>query len=201
MTTFPAFPGLRHFYTGISDQGLEYLVQSAPYLELLSLKLENPPLSHYILAAASNFTRLITLVIQFGSQSSLSGQDLLLLAQKCPHLAELEIGYVRSQPSVFGMTDSIIDEVSQRIPKLSHLRLILDHPEPLTWNSLLSLARHCKNLETLRLSCGFTWQEAVDGTQENIFSRLQSSMLFLTKITGMRRLRMTRRLPFSPLVC
>lgn len=77
----PAFPSLKYFYTGTSDQGLECLARYAPNLETLGIDLQNLPPSHHILASASCFTRLTRLTIHFGPQSSLSGQELVLLAE------------------------------------------------------------------------------------------------------------------------
>jgi hypothetical protein len=95
----------------------------------------------------------------------------VLLAQKCPELISLSIGEDEGcRPSGSGITDSIIDEAAQKT-KTSQLILIFDRPDLLTWQSILSLARHCKNLEILKLSCNFTSQEAISGAWEKCFPR------------------------------
>jgi hypothetical protein len=177
---FPAFPELRHLYTGTSDEGLECLARYVPNLETLSISLQCFPPSHNILASASNFTQLTRLAIHFGPQSSLSGHDLVALAQKCPELMELSIGANKGHcPSGSNINDSIIDEMAQKMLKVSELSLILDRPDLLTWRSLLSLARHCKTLDMLKISCNFTWQEAVNGIKENSFPKLWALEIIL----------------------
>jgi hypothetical protein len=172
-TISSVFLKLRHFYTGTSNKGLENLARYLPNLETLSLHLQNLPPSHHILVSASSFTRLRRLTVHFGPQNSLSGHDLVLLAQNCPELAELSVGEDEGcRPSGSGITDSTIDDMAQKMPKISELSLIFDRPDLLTWRSLLSLARHCKNLAMLKISCNFTWQAAVNGAQENIFRSL-----------------------------
>lgn len=177
---YPAFPNLKYFFTGTSDQGLEFLALYAPNLDTLSLDLQNLPPSRYILASASKFTRLTSLAVHFSPQSTLTGHDLVVLTQKCPQLTDISIGEDEgSRPSGFGISDSVIDEVARNLPKLSQLILIFDNPGLLTWQSLLSFARHCKSLEMLKISCNVNWQEAVHGMQENIFSTLWSLEIVL----------------------
>ncbi|KAH6672251.1 hypothetical protein B0J14DRAFT_69611 [Halenospora varia] len=169
----PAFPNLTHFYTGVSDEGLECLARYAPNLKTLAVYLQNLSPSYRILASASHFTLLKDLTVHFGPQSSASGKDLLLLAQKCPNLAELSIGeYEGSRPSGSGINDSIMESMAKNLPNITQLNLIFDRPDLLTWQSITSLARHCKKLEMLKLSCNFTWEEAITGTQEGMFPTL-----------------------------
>jgi hypothetical protein len=178
--TSAIFPKLRHFYTGISDKGLENLTGYMPNLETLSLQLQNLPPSHHTLASASNFTRLRNLTVHFSPQSSVSGHDLVILAQNCPELVELSLGEDEGcRPTSSAITDSTIDDMAQKMPKIADLSLLFDSPDLLTWRSLLSLARYCKNLEMLALSCNFAWQEAVNGAQENIFPSLWSLEIVL----------------------
>lgn len=164
----PAFPNLRHLFTGISDEALNCLVRHAP--NLVTLRISCPSKSHRILALASSFTRLTKLKIHFGPQSTVNGHDLVLLAQQCSELSMLciseEEGY---RPSGSGINDSIIDEMAQNIAEISQLSLLFDRPDLLTWKSILSLARHCNNLEMLKLTCNFTWQDVVNSIQENAF--------------------------------
>ena len=169
----PAFPKLAHFYTGISDQALELLFPYMPNLQSLNLNLENLSPSHHILTAASNFTRLTSLNIDFGPKCTLSGHDLVLLAQKCPELKELHIcEWEGSHPAGVGVTDSIIDEAAQHMGNMSQLVLAFDRSDLLTWQSVLSIARHCKKLMQLRIPCNFTWKEAMDNAPVNTFPRL-----------------------------
>jgi hypothetical protein len=173
-------PKLRHFYTGISDKGLENLARYMPNLMTLCLHLQNLPPSHHTLASASNFTRLRSLIVHFSPQSSLSGHDLVILAQNCPELVELSLGEDEGcRPTSSGITDSTIDDMAQKMPRISELSLIFDRPDLLHSRSLLSLARYCKNLEVLKLSCNFAWQVLVKDAQENIFPSLWSLEIIL----------------------
>ncbi|KAH8658624.1 hypothetical protein BGZ60DRAFT_415174 [Tricladium varicosporioides] len=174
----PAFRKLEFLETGISDQGLDSLARYIPHskLETLSICLQSLPPSHHILASASAFTRLTKLVVYFGPESSLNGPDLLGLAQKCPGLTELSIGGSEdggTRPSAVGITDSLIGEVAQHLPKIQSLKLLLSRPDILTWHAVLSIARYCTDLEDLELSCNFKWKDAVNSTQENAFPKLR----------------------------
>jgi hypothetical protein len=157
------------------------IVEYAPNLDTLSLDLQSFPPSHNILASASNFTKLTRLTIHFGPQSSISGDDLILLAQKCPELAELYIGEEGHPPSGSGITNIIIDELAQKMPKISELILVFRQPDSLSWQSLVSFARHCKYLQMLKLSCNISWLGAVAGAQEYAFFALWSLELILNE--------------------
>ncbi|KAH8669650.1 hypothetical protein BGZ60DRAFT_407998 [Tricladium varicosporioides] len=166
----PAFPNLIHLYAGASDEGLECLARYAPNLKTLAIYLQNLAPSHRILSSASHFTHLKDLSVQFGPGSSISGQDLLLVVQKCPNLAELSVGENEgSRPSGSSINDSIIDSIAKNMLNMKQLTLVFDRPDLLTWQSIASFARYCKQLEMLKLSCNFTWEEAITGAQEGMF--------------------------------
>jgi hypothetical protein len=113
-----------------------------------------------MLASASRFTRIIKLTIVFDSDDTISGQDLIILAQECPEMIELSLTrYVTDgfRPVSFGITDSVINKMSQKMAKLSLLSLLFRGPNMLTWQSLLSLSQNYRSLETLNISCNFSW--------------------------------------------
>jgi hypothetical protein len=174
------FPKLKHLHGGISDQGLKSLAQFLPDLESLGMGLQNLLPSHHILASASQFSQLTRLTIYFGPESSFSGRDLLLLTQKCPNLGEVSIGENDGyRPTSSDITDSIIDEVARNMVKLTALTLVFDRPDLLTWKSIISLAQHCKDLQMLKLSCNFSWQDAISNGEESIFPILWGLQVIL----------------------
>lgn len=165
--SYPSFPKLKHFYTGISDQGVELLARYMPNLQTLSLTLQNVRPSYHLLASASNFKRITSLSIEFGQSSSITGADLVLLARSCSELKELNIcEWEGSHPSGSGITDSIIDATAQHMKNISELILDFDRSDLLTWQSFLSIGRHCKNLLRLRLPCNFTWAEVTEAMDQ-----------------------------------
>ncbi|QSZ33665.1 hypothetical protein DSL72_005233 [Monilinia vaccinii-corymbosi] len=190
----PIFPSLKELETGISDHNLECLVRYLPNLELLDIDLEDLPPSHNILASASNFINLTSLTVKFSRKSSISSNDLLLLVQNCPSLDRLALGQPRSTNfprSELDITDSTIDEVAQILgTRILSLVIVLDRPTLLTWRSVCSLARYCKNLVGLTISCNFNWQNSLSSTPRHIFPALeQLEFVFDMVIRHMQPLR------------
>jgi hypothetical protein len=174
------FPKMKHLSTGTSDRGLALLAQYMPDLESLTLDLQGFPPSRYMLASASNFTRLTSLDIEFGLNGFLGARDLVYLARSCPELRGLEIReWDGCPPSEFDINDTIIDEAAQHMGKMCVLVLALDRSDMLTWESVLSFARYAQNLVRLTLSCNFTWKEAMDSAPANAFPKLWSLSLVL----------------------
>ena len=146
-------------------------------LEILCLRLRSLTPSHHTPAPAPNFRRLTKLAVTFGLQSILSGRYLGGLAQKCPDLADVCLGGSGidmamdegTRPSAFRVTDSLIREIAQHLPKLQSFRLLLSRPDILAWEAVLSIARFCPNLEYLQLSCSFKWKEVVNSTPGIMF--------------------------------
>ncbi|KAA8574666.1 hypothetical protein MFRU_030g00570 [Monilinia fructicola] len=183
-SSIPMFPSLKELEAGISDHDLESLARFVPNLEVLNIGLQNFPPSYTILASASNFPRLTSLTVEFGSQSRISGNDLLLLVQNCPLLDSLSLGEAKNdsvyppspgyRPSGINIDDNIIDEIAQVLgTRIISLAIVLDRPGLLTWRSILSLARYCKNLMGLTISCNFNWQDTLSGTPEHTFPALE----------------------------
>ncbi|KAJ8070822.1 hypothetical protein OCU04_001183 [Sclerotinia nivalis] len=179
------FPSMEHLDTGMSDQELECLARHVPDLDHLVMDLRNFPPSNNILASASNFPNLTHLEVNFGAQNRVSGNDLLLLAQKCTLLENLSLGgiYDRAvnpslpgcRPSSVGINDDLFDEVSRALgARIVLLRIIFDTSDMLTWQSILSLAQHCRNLLDLTISCDIDLQEAMSGTLKHIFPALDA---------------------------
>ncbi|CAD6447028.1 af27899a-7e4c-4850-858e-e205638955ff-CDS [Sclerotinia trifoliorum] len=188
----PIFPSLQELHTGMSDQELEDLPGLVPNLYELVLDLRNFPRSNNILELASNFPNLTLLEITFGVESRVSGYDLLLLARKCPLLESLEFGsYVRRAPypsgcrccpSIDDLSDDLIDEVARALgARILLLRITLDTSDLLTWQSILSLAQHCRNLQDLAIPCDFDWQETMNGKPKYILPALNSLYLIFDR--------------------
>jgi hypothetical protein len=58
--------------------------------------------------------------------------------------------------------------------KICVLVLAFDRSDMLTWESVVSFARHAQNLVRLTLSCNFTWKEAMDSAPANAFPKIWS---------------------------
>ncbi|KAF7868499.1 hypothetical protein EAF04_005030 [Stromatinia cepivora] len=181
----PIFPSVEHLDTGMSDLELKCLTRHVLNLNHLVIGLQNLPPSTNILASASNFPNLTHLEISFGAQNRVSGNDLLLLAQKCPLLESISLGGIDDsalyssgpgcRPASVGINDDLIDEVARTLgARIILLRIIFDTSDMLTWQSILSLAQHCRNLLDLTISCDFDWQEAMSGTLKYIFPALDA---------------------------
>ena len=187
----PSFPKMLHFTTGTSDQALQLLAPYMPTLESLELKLQNLSPSHHILASASLFTHLKSLEVNFGTNSSIDANDLVLLAKGCPQLIEFSVCKFEDEnhrPSGRGITDNAIEEMAQHMQNIAKLYLAFDRSNMLSWQSILSLARKCRNLRLLRLSCNFTWKEAMDNAQANAFPELRSLTLYLDEANRLSHL-------------
>jgi hypothetical protein len=170
-----AFGQLKHFDAGISDHGLEMLAQYMPKLEGLSLHLHSLPGSYSILASASHFTRLTSLDIMFGSDSCITGSDLLLVTRSCPGLKELNISEFEGlPPSGVHITDDTIEEMAKNIPNMIYLCLVFDRSDLITWRSVLSFGVHCKKMQRLELACNVHWEEATTKAPANTFPELWS---------------------------
>jgi len=149
------------------------LAKQIPDLEVLAPRLTALPASHSLLASASSFSKLVCLDIEFSMGSSLSGSDLVMIAQACPGLRELYIcEYDGLPPWAKGVTDSVVDTAAKHMGQLWTLILILDHSYTLTWKSVLSFARHCKHLVRLRLPCSLSWEQAMDSAPPDTFCKL-----------------------------
>ncbi|KAF2665329.1 hypothetical protein BT63DRAFT_428300 [Microthyrium microscopicum] len=178
------FPKLKHFYTGISDEGLKLLALCMPNIKTLSLLLQNVAPSHqrHILRSASDFKHLTSLSIEFAPESSIDGDDMIILAQSCPNLQELLINeYDDHGPSVVNFTDATIERVAQSLKHLSKITFTLDSSHKLTWRSVIQFAQHCKELEQLTLPCNFSWQEVIDQAPAGLFPKLWFLVLVLEK--------------------
>jgi hypothetical protein len=176
--TSPSFPKVKELVTGMSDRGLALLAPYMPDLDSLTLNLEQLPPSHHILESASNFARITTLFIEFGPGNFLDGHDLVHIAKGCPELKGLEFSeWVGCRPLGVNMRDSIIEEAAQHMRKMCVLVLAFDRAEMVTWKSVLSFARHAHSLVRLKLSCNFTWKEAMSNAPANTFPKIWSLYL------------------------
>jgi hypothetical protein len=190
-TTPSVFPKLKYLYAGVSDTGLELLHRFIP--ELWSLTLENEELgpSHQILAIASRFTALTALKIQLGENSSISGQELVQLAENCPKLSKLSIAEdhpIACIPSASGITDELMETFARNTPCLQELCLVFDSQLPValhspTFQSFRFLGRHCPDLTTLIFTCSLDWNEVRQSSSEILFPKL-----WLLKVFGLHSL-------------
>lgn len=172
--TVSVFPKMTYLYTSVSDSGLEELHHFMPNLQVLTLHNSELPPSHHILSAASKFTLLKKLKIQLAEDSSITGQELVQLAENCPGLKELYIAEDQAPtiPSATDITNPLIDTFARNLPALQELYLIFKAPDPLTFASLRSLGRHCPDLALLTLSCNVAWDEVQDMSPEVVFPKL-----------------------------
>lgn len=179
---YPPFPNLRHFSTGISDKNLECLAQYATNMVSLELHFKNIPPSHNLLASASNFSQLRSLTAFFCPNSSVSGHELILLGEKCPQLTELLIGEIEGEaPTGIGISDNIIEEMTRKMPSLINFSFVLTSSTNLSWQSVLSFGRHCRNLQRLKLSSNFSWEDVIRSAQGEIFAVLSYLHIFVDK--------------------
>jgi hypothetical protein len=185
-TTHSAFPKLRHLCAGVPTRALELLHRFIPELSTLRLKNEKLGSSHQILVAASRFKALTELKIHFGKDNSISGQELVQLAQNCPSLRNLSIGeeYQGAHiPGGFWINDELMETFARNAPNLRDLHLVFHPRSPVaspfpTFQSLRSLGRHCPALVFLTLTCDVDWDEVRRCSSGMLFPELWSLKLF-----------------------
>lgn len=159
------FPALTYLCTGVSDHSAARLAELMPNLRHLILSSAESSFStsgetpstrpQTLLSAAANFSQLEELDLKLGLESSVSGNELLLLAQSCSNLQTLSI----STPCTTGITDDLIDTLARSMRSVVHFTLLSHNAVPLTFKSLHSLSQHCKNLEGLEISCSPSWDK------------------------------------------
>jgi hypothetical protein len=176
--SYSPLPNLEYLFTGISDQGLETLAQYTPNLKIISLSLQNLSPSHQVVRSAAQYSQLTQILIEFGWQSSVSGNDLILLTQSCPALTGLSIGEIGGVRPASDMTDNTIDKMAQSMKNISTLSLVINCEYRLSWKSLLSLSQYCKTLNILELFGNINWREVIDGIKPNSFLMLSRLTLF-----------------------
>jgi hypothetical protein len=185
-TTHSTFPKLRHLCARVPTRALELLHGFIPELSTLRLKNEELGPSHQILVAASRFRALTELKIHFGNDNSISGQELVQLAQNCPSLRDLCIGEEypgACTPGASGINDELMETFAKNAPNLRDLHLVF-HPRfpvasPIpTFQSLRSLGRHCPALVFLTLTCDVDWDEVRRCSSGMMFPELWSLKLF-----------------------
>lgn len=181
----PAFPKMYFLQTGIAEKGLRFLARHAPNMEVLDIDLQNLPPTSRILQAASSLTKLTHLTINFGLKGTVNGNDLLLVAQKCPAMEELiwmrekPLGSRECPPSGLEISDNLIEEVSKYMRKFKTFNLIFDDANLLTHRSILTIIKHCKKIEELKISCTVNWRDFLRGLANVGCAKLQKLVIAL----------------------
>jgi hypothetical protein len=95
------------------------------------------------------------------TEPCINAQDLVTLAQNCPELFRFHISG-ESSHSIYGITDSLFEELTKSLPEVSEFCLDVDDTSALTFNAVCSLGKHCQKLWRARLSCNFDWMLALE---------------------------------------
>ncbi|KAF2641220.1 hypothetical protein P280DRAFT_468874 [Massarina eburnea CBS 473.64] len=170
------FSNLDSLKTNLTDDALESLHRLVPNTKHLRI---GPAMnSHHVLASASKFKQLRDLNLEASSEIkwSISGSELVLLAQSCPDLTEISIAPEEGgkRPAAVGLTDETIDTAAQHLANLEVLDLHYDSTTALTFSSLQSLAKHCPKLQRLELTCKIDWDYIENSNLGPIFPHLWS---------------------------
>ncbi|CAG9976204.1 unnamed protein product [Clonostachys byssicola] len=138
------FQALTSLHTNISNQGLELLAASLPYLLEVDLHFESLRPS---LSVMASFTRLRSLELRFPLGSSFDAQHLLLIARCCLNLKFVAIAERGHRPRASGLNDEFIEQLAHHIPHFWSLCLKIEtNEEPMTFRSVQSLCRLCPEL-------------------------------------------------------
>jgi hypothetical protein len=177
------FPNLTGLYTSISHDTLERLQHIVPGMKNLRIQPVHP--SGHLLEAASKFEHLGSLVLvpppEAESSWSISGAEIVLLAQNCSNLTELSIAAEEdsNRPAISGLTDATMDTAARSFKNLKTLILQYHNDVPLTFTSLQSFGKYCPNLECLEITCTVDWNYIAGNDLGTLFPNLWSMELTL----------------------
>ena len=162
------FPKLKYLCTSADASALELLNPFIPKLEALQLSNTHLGRTDNILSVVSSFTYLTDITLRLSASSLVRSEQTLQLAQRCPGLERLKIGddtWSDAKPSAAGFTDSFIQELAPKLPRLKQLFFVLSRDSedlPGAIKTIQTLGRHCRFLEELAISCRADWASIAD---------------------------------------
>lgn len=125
------FPKLRYLYVGATSESLRLHHRVAAQIEALGSTNEGLQRTNDVLTAASRFRQLTSFTAQLSTSSAFHGEELILLAQGCQALEELEIGidvWYEIKPSATGITNELIGKLAPCLRNLKCLSCCLKRP-------------------------------------------------------------------------
>jgi hypothetical protein len=178
------WPELDELRTMLSSDAIERLTQVAPGMGIVELKLRGAPSPSDSFIKLSQLTQLRSLVVHLmrtdaPREPCINAQDLATLARNCPELFRFHISS-ESSHSIYGITDSLLEELTKSLPDVSEFCLDVDDTSALTFNAVCSLGKHCQKLCRARLSCNIDWrldlETALSTGVQSRFSELELNM-------------------------
>ncbi|KAJ4291019.1 hypothetical protein N0V90_010215 [Kalmusia sp. IMI 367209] len=162
-SVFNGFPSLCSLHATMSVDAVEKFHAIAPTLRYLTLNhLKNTTSSSRLFKAASLYQKLVWFEVNLdaleGSQhDGINGEDLVLLAERCPKLACLRVVGQESHPVIHGITDEVMKRFAQRCCKLEDFFWLVDDTSSPSFDVLRSLGKHCRKIECIRISVNASW--------------------------------------------
>lgn len=156
--------------------------------------------------------------ITYSEGSTISGPDLLALAQGCPELRSFKLPaaseLIIGEPCPYGKTidDETIDEFARALPKLEVFTFGLENRSTLTYKAVVSLARYCPELNYFHIAADIFIPDLIQGLEEagkELGAALLPSVSFMTfyfdediqhKYRDFRSLA-SRLVPLTPELC
>ena len=110
--------------------------------------------------------------LTYSEGSTISGPDLLALAQGCPELRSFKLPaaseLIIGEPCPHGKTidDETIDEFARALPKLEVFTFGLENRSTLTYKAVVSLARYCPELNYFHIAADIFIPDLIQGLEE-----------------------------------
>ena len=121
--------------------------------------------------------------------SRISGPDLLALAHGCPELRNIKLPgaseLMMDEPCPRGesIDDTTIDKFARALPKIEIFTFGLENRSALTYQAVISLARHCPELGYFHITANISIPDLIQGLEE---VRKETGAAPLPSVTFMR---------------
>ena len=169
------FPKLSYLSVDMSEDAFERCVQVTKHLKQLYLTVTGP--SRKACSIAAELVKLRELHLVFIERAEFNAKDILKLASTCQltmfTLEASNFDSILEQPLIgLEIDDEVVEKFAMHLPSLELLQMHVDHAGRLTEKALLSLAKWCKGIKTIRMCADVDWNVVVDLKSRAIFPKL-----------------------------